>query len=139
MTTTTTRADGPLYVGPPYANASFDELFTVLHVLVVGVFVLSMVATLAAMAAVAFEVFSGHRRCEPSRASVVAPLAMVVSFVVTGASTAAWEAGPGVVLLTLLAAGGLVAAVGWCIAWRERRWWASYSAAQSCADAEGQR
>jgi len=137
--TTTIHADGGLYVGPVWPDASFTEFFTVLHVLVVGVFVLSVVATLAAMAAVAFEVFSGRRGCEPSRASVVAPLAMVVSFV-TGASTAGWaEAGPGVGLLTLLAAGGLVAAVGWCIAWRERRWWASYSAAQSRADAEGQR
>jgi len=121
--TTTIQADGPLYVGPPYATASFNELVTVLHVLVVGVFVLSLVAAFAAMAVVAFEAFYGRRGCEPSRASVVAPLAMVVSFV-TGASTAAWAAaGPDMGLLTLLAATGLVVAVGWCIAWR-----ASYSA-----------
>ncbi len=122
--TTTIQADGPLYVGPPYATASFNDLFTVLHVLVVGVFVLSLVVAFAAMAVMAFEAFYGHRGCEPSRASVLAPLAMVVSFV-TGASTAAWAAvGPDMGLLTLLAAMGLVAAVGWCIAWR-----ASYSAA----------
>jgi len=119
--TTTIQADGPLYVGPPYATASFNDLFTVLHVLVVGVFVLSLVAACAAMAVA---VFSVHPGCEPSRASVVAPLAMVVSFV-TGASTAAWATvGPDMGLLTLLAATGLVAVVGWCIAWR-----ASYSAA----------
>jgi len=118
--TTTIQADGPLYVGPPYANASFNEFFTVLHVLVVGVFVLSLVVAVAAMAVVAF---GGRRGCGPSRASVLAPLAMVVS-VVTGASTAAWAAaGPDMGLLTLLAATGLVVVVGWCIAWR-----ASYSA-----------
>jgi len=118
--TTTIQADGPLYVGPPYATASFNEFFTVLHVLVVAVFVLS---GLVAMVAVAVVAFGGHRGCEPSRAAV-APLAMVVSFV-TGASTAAWAtAGPDMGLLTLLAATGLVVEVGWCIAWR-----ASYSAA----------
>ncbi len=119
--TTTIQADGPLYVGPPYATASFNDLFTVLHVLVVGVFVLSLVAACAAMAVA---VFSVHPGCEPSRAAVLAPLALVVSFV-TGASTAAWATvGPDMGLLTLLAATGLVAVVGWCIAWR-----ASYSAA----------
>ncbi len=113
----TIHADGPLYVGPSYANTPT----TVLHVLVVVVFVLSLVVATIAMAVVAFY---GGRGCEPSRASVLAPLAMVVSFV-TGASTAAWAAvGPDMGLLTLLAAMGLVAAVGWCIAWR-----ASYSAA----------
>ncbi len=118
--TTTIHADGPLYVGPPYATASFNEFFTVLHVLVVGVFVLSLVVAVAAMAVVAF---GGRRGCGPSRASVLAPLAMVVS-VVTGASTAAWAAvGPDMGLLTLLAATGLVVVVGWFIAWR-----ASYSA-----------
>ena len=124
--TTTIHADGPLYVGPPYANASFNELFTVLHVLVVGVFVLSLVAACAAMAVA---VFSVHPGCGPSRAAVAVPLAMVVFFV-TGASTAAWAAaGPDMGLLTLLAATGLVVVVGWCITRRERRWWASYSAA----------
>ncbi len=127
--TTTIHADGPMYVGPPYATASFNEFVTVLHVLVVGVFVLSLVVAFAAMAVVAFEAFYGRRGCEPSRAAVLAPLAMVVSFV-TGASSVAWAAaGPDMGLLTLLAATGLVAIVGWCIAWRERLWWAAYSAA----------
>jgi len=132
--TTPIQADGPLYVGPPYATASFNEFFTVLHVLVEAVFVLS---GLVAMVAVAVMMFSGGRGCGPSRASVVAPLAMVVSFV-TGASTVAWAAvGPDMGLLTLLAATGLVVVVGWCIAWRERLWWVDYSAAQSRAGAEG--
>jgi len=118
--TTTIHADGPLYVGPPYATASFNEFVTVLHVLVGAVFVLS---GLVAMVAVAVMAFSGARGCGPSRASVIALPAMVVSFV-TGASTTAWAAaGPDRGLLTLLAATGLVGAVGWCIAWR-----ASYSA-----------
>ncbi len=137
--TTTIQVDGGLYVGPVWPDASVNEFFTVLHVLVVGVFVLSLVVAFAAMAVVAFEAFSGRRGCEPSRASVLAPVAMVVSFV-TGASITAWAAaGPDMGLLTLLAATGLVAAVGWCIAWRERRWWADYSAAQSAAGGEGQR
>ncbi len=126
--TTTIHADDPLSVGPPYVFASFDEIVTVLHVLVVGVFVLSLVAACAAMAVA---VFSVHPGCGPSRASVAVPLAMVVSFV-TGASTAAWSVGPDVGFLTLLAATGLVAAVVWCIAWR-----ASYAAAQSAAGVEG--
>ena len=120
--TTTIQADGPLYVGPSYANTPT----TVLHVLVVVVFVLSLVVATIAMAVVAFY---GGRGCGPSRASVVAPLAMVVFFV-TGASTVAWAvAGPDLGLLTLLAATGLVVVVGWFIAWRERLWWAAYSAA----------
>ncbi len=122
----TIHADGPLYVGPPYVFVSFDEFVTVLHVLVGAVFVLS---GLVAMVAVAVMVFSGGRGCGPSRASVIALPAMVVYFV-TGASTAAWAAaGPDMGLLTLLAATGLVVVVGWCIAWRERLWWAAYSAA----------
>ncbi len=133
--TTTIHADGPLYVGPPYVFASFDELFTVLHVLVVGVFVLSLVAACAAMAVA---VFSVHPGCRPSRAAKAVPLALVVSFV-TGASLATWAAGPGMGLLTLGAVSGLVVAVGWCIAWRERRWWADAAAAQSAAGVEGQR
>jgi len=133
--TTTIHADGPLYVGPAWTDASLPELFTVLHVLVGAVFVLS---GLVAMVAVAVMVFSGGRGCGPSRASVIALPAMVVYFV-TGASTAAWAAaGPDMGLLTLGAATGLVVAVGWCIARRERRWWASYSAAQSAAGGEGQ-
>ncbi len=132
--TTTIHATGPLYVGPPYASASFDEIVTVLHVLVVEVFLLSLVVACAAMAVVAF---SGRRdSCGPDRATKAVPLALVVSFV-TGASLAAWAAGPGMGLLTLGAASGLVVAVGWCIAWRERRWWADYSAAQSAAGVEG--
>ncbi len=124
--TTTIHADGPLYVGPPYATASFNEFVTVLHVLVGAVFVLS---GLVAMVAVAVAVFSGGRGCGPSRASVIALPAMVVYFV-TGASTTAWAAaGTDMGLLTLLAATGLVAIVGWCITWRERLWWAAYSAA----------
>jgi len=121
---------------PPYVFASFDEIVTVLHVLVVGVFVLSLVAACAAMAVA---VFSCRRdSCGPDRATKAVPLALVVSFV-TGASTVAWAAaGPDMGLLTLGAATGVVA-VGWCIAWRERRWWADYSAAQSAAGAEGQR
>ena len=60
--TTTIHADGPLYVGPPYATASFNEFVTVLHVLVVGVFVLSLVAACAAMAVA---VLSVHPGCGP--------------------------------------------------------------------------
>ena len=124
--TTTIHADGPLYVGPPYATASFNEFVTVLHVLVGAVFVLS---GLVAMVAVAVMVFSGARGCGPSRASVIALPAMVVYFV-TGASTTVWAtAGPDMGLLTLLAATGLVVVVRWCITWRERLSWAAYSAA----------
>jgi len=101
----------------------------------VGVFVLSLVAACAAMAVA---VFSVHPGCGPPRAAKAVPLALVVSFV-TGASTVAWAAGPGMGLPTLGAATGLVVAVGWCIAWRERRWWADAAAAQSAAGAEGQR
>ncbi len=127
--TTTIHADGPLYVGPPYATASFNEFVTVLHVLVGAVFVLSLVVAFAAMAVVAFEAFYGRRGCGPSRASVIALPAMVVFFV-TGAATTVWAAaGPDRGLLTLLAATGLVVVVGWFITWRERLWWAAYSAA----------
>jgi len=86
--TTTIHAASPLYVGPPYATASFNEFVTVLHVLVGAVFVLS---GLVAMVAVAVMVFSGGRGCGPSRAPVIALPAMVV-YVVTGASTVAWAA-----------------------------------------------
>ncbi len=134
--TTTIHADGPLYVGPPYVFASFDEIVTVLHVLVVGVFVLSLVVACAAMAVAVFSV--RRDSCGPDRATKAVPLALVVSFV-TGASLAAWAAGPGMGLLTLGAASGLVVAVGWVIAWRERRWWADAAAAQSAAGVEGQR
>jgi len=133
--TTTIHADGPQLVGLVWPSTAFYVLFTSLHVVVVGVFVLSLVAACAAMAVA---VFSVHPGCGPSRAAVAVPLALVVSFV-TGASLPAWAAGPGMGLLTLGAASGLVVAVGWCIAWRERRWWADYSAAQSAAGVEGQR
>ncbi len=134
---TTTTGDGPLYVGPPYATAPLPELFTVLHVRVVGVFVLSLVTTLAA--AVALEAFHRRRECGQSRASVVVAVAMVVS-VVTGTSTAAWAAAsPGIGLLTVLVAGECVVAVGWSTAWRQRRSWTPGAAAQSAAGAEGQR
>jgi len=124
--TTPIHADGPLYVGPPYATASFNEFVTVLHVLVGAVFVLS---GLVAMVAVAVMVFSGGRGCGPSRTSVIALPAMVVFFV-TGASTTVWAAaGQDMGLLTLLAAAGLVVVVGWFITRRERLWWAAYSAA----------
>ncbi len=124
--TTTIHAAGPLYVGPPYATASFNEVVAVLHVLVGAVFVLSGLVALVAVAAM---VFSGGRGCGPPRASVIALPAMAVSFV-TGASTVAWAAaGPDRGLLTLLAATGLVVVVGWCITWRKRLWWAAYSAA----------
>jgi len=134
--TTTIHADGPLYVGTPYANTPLPELFTVLHVLVVGVFVLS---SLAACAAMAVAVFSVHPGCGPSRAAVLVPLALVVSFVTGASGLAAWAAGPGMGLLTLGTVAGLVVALGCCIARRERRWRASYSAAQSAAGGEGQR
>ncbi len=116
--TPTIHATGPLYVGPPYASASFDEIVTVLHVLVVGVFLLSLVVACAAMVVVAFS--CRRDSCGPDRATKAVPLALVVSFV-TGASLAAWAAGPGMGLLTLGTASGLVVAVGWYIAWRERR------------------
>ena len=116
--TTTIHADGPLYVGPPSVFASFDEFFTVLHVLVVGVFELSLVVACAAMVVVAFSGRGGS--CGPPRAAVAVPLALVVSFV-TGASLAAWAAGPGMGLLTLGAASVLVVAVTWFMVRRERR------------------
>ncbi len=115
---TTTGADGPLYVGPPYVFASFDEIVIVLHVLVWVVLELSLVLACAAMVVVAFS--SRRDSCGPPRAALAVPVALVVSFV-TGASLAAWAAGPGLGLLTLGAVSGLVVAVGWYIAWRERR------------------
>ncbi len=115
---TTIHADDPLSVGPPYVFASFDELFTVLHVLVVGVFVLSLVAACAAMIVVAFS--CRRDSCGPDRATKAVPLALVVSFV-TGVSLAAWAAGPGMGLLTLGAASVLVVAVNWFMVRRERR------------------
>jgi len=116
--TTTIHADGPLYVGPPYVFASFDGFVTVLHVVVVGVFELSLVVACAAMAVA---VFSVHPGCGPSRAALAVPLALVVSFVTGASGLAAWAAGPGLGVLTLGAVAGLVVAAGWYIARRERR------------------
>jgi len=115
--TTTIHADGPPFVGAVWTDASLPEFFTVLHVLVWGVFELSLVAACAAMVVA----FSGCRdSCGPDRATKAVPLALVVSFV-TGASLAAWAAGPGMGLLTLGTASVLVVAVGWYTARRERR------------------
>ncbi len=116
--TTTIHADGPLYVGPPYVFASFDGFVTVLHVLVWAVFEVSLVVTCAAMVVVAFS--SRGDSCGPPRAALAVPPLLVVSFV-TGASLAAWAAGPGLGVLTLGAVSGLVVAAGWYIARRERR------------------
>ncbi len=116
---TTIHVDGPLSAGPPYVFASFDEFSTVLHVLVWVVFELSLVAACAAMVVVAF---SGCRdSCGPSWEARLVPLALVVSFVTGASGLAAWAAGPGVGLLTLGTVAGLVVAVGWYIARRERR------------------
>jgi len=116
--TTTIHATGPLSAGPPYVFASFDGFVAVLHVLVWVVFEVSLVAACAAMVVVAFS--SRGDSCGPDRATKAVPLALVVSFV-TGASLAAWAAGPGLGVLTLGTASGLVVAVGWYIARRERR------------------
>jgi len=116
--TTTIHADGPLSVGPPYVFASFDEIVTVLHVLVWVVFELSLVAACAAMVVVAF---SGCRdSCGPSWEARLVPLALVVSFVTGASGLAAGAAGPGVGLLILGAATVLVVAVNWFMVWRER-------------------
>jgi len=139
--TTTIHATGPLYVGPPYVFASFDELFIVLHVVVVAVFVLSGLLAMAAAGKLGFDAARGTRRCyaEGCWEEPAAGLGMVV-FLVTGISDAAWATtGPGVGLLILGAAAGLVVAVNWFMVWRERRWWADAAAAQSAAGAEGQR
>jgi len=135
--TTTIHADGPLYVGPPYVFASFDEIVAVLHGLVWAVFLLSLVAACAAMVVVAFSCRGDS--CGPSWEARLVPLALVVSFVTGASGLAAWAAGPGMGLLPLGAVSGLVVAVGWAIAWRERRWWADAAAAQAAAGAEGQR
>jgi len=113
--TTTIHADGPLYVGPPYVFASFDGFVTVLHVLVWAV----LVVACAAMVVVAFS-SRGDSCGGPPRAALAVPPLLVVSFV-TGASLAAWAAGPGLGVLTLGAVSGLVVAAGWYIARRERR------------------
>ncbi len=116
--TTTIQADGPLYVGPPYVFTSFNEIVTVLHVLVWVVFELSLVVACAAMVVA----FSGCRdSCGPSWEARLVPLALVVSFVTGASGLAAWAAGPGVGLLTLLVLGGLVVAAGWFIGRCESR------------------
>jgi len=117
--TTTIHADGPLYVGPPYVFASFDGFVTVLHVLVWALLELSLVLACAAMVVVAFS-SRGDSCGGPPRAALAVPPLLVVSFV-TGASLAAWAAGPGLGVLTLGAVSGLVVAAGWYIARRERR------------------
>jgi len=116
--TTTIHATGPLSAGPPYVFASFDGFVAVLHVLVWVVFEVSLVAACAAMVVVAFS--SRGDSCGPPRAALAVPPLLVVSFV-TGASLAAWAAGPGLGVLTLGTVAGLVVAAGWYIARRERR------------------
>ena len=117
--TTTTGADGPLSVGPPYVFTSFDEIVAVLHARVWGAFVLSLVVACAAMVVVAFS--SRGDSCGPSWEARLVPLALVVSFLTGASGLAAWAADPGLGVLTLGAVAGLVVAVGWCIARRERR------------------
>ncbi len=134
--TTTIGADGPLYVGP-YVFASFDGFVTVLHVLVVVVFVLSLVFACAAMVVVAFSTSRGDS-CGPPRAALALPPLLVVVSFVTGASLAAWAAGPGLGVLTLGAVSGLVVAAGWYIAARERRTTAAFLAVAS-RDGAGER
>jgi hypothetical protein len=131
--TTTIHATGPLYVGPPYVFASFDELFIVLHVVVVAVFVLSGLLAMAAAGKLGFDAARGTRRCyaEGCWEEPAAGLGMVV-FLVTGISDAAWATtGPGVGLLILAAATGLVVAVNWFMVWRERRTTAAFLAVAS--------
>ncbi len=134
--TTTIHADGPLYVGPPYVFASFDGFVTVLHARVWGVFEVSLVVACAAMVVVAFS--SRGDSCGPSWGARLVPLALVVAFVTGASGLAAWAAGPGVGLLTLGAVSGLVVAVGWCIARRERRTTAALLTAVSRDGAGGQ-
>jgi len=117
--TTTIHADGPLSAGPPYVFASFDEFVAVLHVLVWAVLELSLVVACAAMIVVAFS--SRGDSCGPSWEARLVPLALVVSFVTGASGLVAWAAGPGLGVLTLGTVAGLVVAVGWYIARRERR------------------
>ncbi len=131
--TTTIHADGPLSVGPPYVFASFTELFTVLHVVVVAVSVLSGLLAMVAAGKLGFDAARGTRRCyaEGCWEEPAAGLGMVV-FLVTGSSNAAWATtGPGVGLLILAAATGLVVAVNWLMVWRERRTTAAFPAVAS--------
>jgi hypothetical protein len=121
--TTTIRAsvlmDG---TGPGWPSGAWDGVFTVLHVVVVAVSVLSGLLAMAAAGKLGFDAARGTRRCyaEGCWEEPAAGLGMVV-FLVTGISNAAWAAGPGVGLLILAAATGLVVAVNWFMVWRERR------------------
>jgi len=109
--------------GPVWPPGAWDGLFTVLHVMVVAVSVLSGLLMMGATGKLALDHVRGIRGgCfgEGCWEGDAAALGMVV-FLVTGASLAAWAAGPGMGLLTLGAVSRLVVAVGWYIAWRERR------------------
>ena len=123
---TTVQAGGPRWVGPA-RPAALADLFTGLPVLVGAGCVLSWLVTSAAMVPSLLSGLRGIRDAEPWGAAI-APWGLVV-LVVTGTSTAGWEAGPDMGLLTLLTATGLVVVVGWCITRRERLWWAAYSTA----------
>ncbi len=130
--TTTIHATGPLSVGPPYVFASFDEIVTVLHV-VVAVFVLSGLLAMAAAGKLGSDAARGTRRCyvEGCWEEPAAGLGMVV-FLVTGISDAAWATtGPGGGLLILGAATVLVVAVNWFMVWRVRRTTAAFLAVAS--------
>jgi len=123
---TTIQADRPpRWVGPALP-AGLGDLFTGLHVLVGVLCVLSWLVTSVAMVSL-LSGLRGIRDVEPWGAAI-APWGLVV-LVVTGASTAAWEAGPDVGLLALFGMGALVLVVGWFITRRERWCWAAYSAA----------
>ena len=117
--TTTIHADGPQLVGLVWPSTAFYVLFTSLHVVVVGVFVLSLVVACAAMIVVAFS--CRRDSCGPDRATKAVPLALVVSFVTGASGLAAWAAGPDMGLLTLGTATGLVVAAGWVIGRCESR------------------
>ncbi len=137
--TTVIRAGGPVLLDRGLPYATFSDVFTVLHVVVWVVFVCSFLAFLVSGFYLAFASYRGVREgCfgERTWAPTTAPLGFV-GVAVTGASLAAWAAGADVGLLTLVLAAGLVVAVGWYLARRERRTWTDYSAAQS-RDAEGQ-
>jgi len=122
--TTTIRASVLMGgVGPVWPPGALDGAFTVLHVLVVAVSVLSGLLVMVAAGKLGFDRVRGTRLCyaEGCWEESVAGLGMVV-FLVTGISNAAWAAaGPGGGLLTLGVATGLVVAVGWFVVWRERR------------------
>jgi len=120
--TTTIQADGPPVVGVVWTPAGLSDTFTVLHVLVVAVFVLSSLLVMAVTGKLGFDQVRGTRLChaEGSGEETAAAFGMVI-VLVTGASTAAWSVGPDVGLLTLLVLGGLVVAAGWFIGRCESR------------------